>query len=212
MQQVNQASGGSRKWRNVVVGAALAACAVAGGLGLTAAWARDGGDMHAPESGGHHRHGEAGEPGMPFMAGHMLDRMLDSVKATDDQRAKIHKIVDANQKTHQEQMDAMHAVHEKMLTLMAAPKIDESAAESLRKQGLALHDQGSKRMLQTMLEVGKVLTPEQRAQLAQHIREHGRPHEHHGMMKHDGEHGDPAEHQHGDHASSEPDAASAARP
>ena len=206
MQQVNQASGGSRKWRNVVVGASLAACALAGGLGLTAALARDGGDMHAPESGWHHRHGEAGEPGMPFMAGHMLDRMLDSVNATDDQRTRIHKIVDANQKAHQEQMDAMHALHDKVLTLMAAPKIDEAAAESLRKQGLALHDQGSKRMLQTMLEVGKVLTPEQRAQLAQRMRDHQ------GMMKHEGGHCDPKEHQHGDHASSAPDAASSARP
>ena len=37
----------------------------------------------------------------------------------------------------------------------------------------ALHEQASKRMLQAMLDAGKVLTPEQRAKLAERMKQRG---------------------------------------
>ena len=46
-----------------------------------------------------------------------------------------------------------------------------AAAESVRQQMLAQHDQSSKRMLQAMLDVSKVLTPAQRAKLGARLKQ-----------------------------------------
>ena len=57
------------------------------------------------------------------------------------------------------------------MQIFAAPTVDAAAAESLRQQMLAQHDQASKRMLQAMLDVSKVLTPEQRAKMAERAKQ-----------------------------------------
>ena len=46
-----------------------------------------------------------------------------------------------------------------------------AAAESLRQQMMAQHDQASRRVTQAMLDVARVLTPEQRAKLGERMRE-----------------------------------------
>ena len=53
----------------------------------------------------------------------------------------------------------------------AAPNVDAAAAESLRQQMLQQHDQASRRMLQAMLDVSKVLTPEQRVKLGERMKQ-----------------------------------------
>jgi len=57
------------------------------------------------------------------------------------------------------------------MQIFAAPTVDAAAAESVRQQMLAQHDQASKRMLQAMLDVSNVLTPEQRAKMAARMKE-----------------------------------------
>jgi Spy/CpxP family protein refolding chaperone len=57
------------------------------------------------------------------------------------------------------------------MQVFAAPSVDAAAAESLRQQMLAQHDQASKRMLQAMLDVSKVLTPEQRAKVGERMKQ-----------------------------------------
>ena len=52
-----------------------------------------------------------------------------------------------------------------------APNVHASAAESMRHEILTQHDTTSRRMLQAMLDVSRVLTPEQRAQLAERMKE-----------------------------------------
>jgi Spy/CpxP family protein refolding chaperone len=49
----------------------------------------------------------------------------------------------------------------------AQPTSDARAGETLRQQMLAQQDQASKRMMQTVLDVSRVLTLEQRRQLAE---------------------------------------------
>ena len=62
--------------------------------------------------------------------------------------------------------------------------VDANAVESVRQQMLVQHDQVSKRMSQVMIDVSRVLTPEQRAKfiermqkrqsrMAAHMRERG---------------------------------------
>ena len=57
------------------------------------------------------------------------------------------------------------------MELFRQPTVDANAAEALRQQMLQQHDQASRRMLQAMLDVSRVLTPEQRAQLAQRMQQ-----------------------------------------
>lgn len=112
-----------------------------------------------------------GHRGGPF-AGRMLDRMLDEVSATDAQRTQIKQIAEIAQADMKAQFEAGRALRDKGLALMAAPTLDAVAAESLRQQMLAQHDQASRRMLQVMLDIGRVLTPEQRAKLAEQMKQH----------------------------------------
>jgi Spy/CpxP family protein refolding chaperone len=121
-----------------------------------------------------HHGGPGGHEGMMFgpMGGRGLDHMLDSVKATDAQRAQIKQIAE---QAHAD-LKAIHqqgkSLHEQAMAVFTAPTVDANAAEQLRQQMLAQHDQASKRMLQAMLDISRVLTPEQRQQLAQKMKQH----------------------------------------
>jgi protein CpxP len=138
--------------------------------------------MHHPEGGGM---GIGGHGGM--MGGRMLDRMLKDVKATDAQRAQIQKIADSARNDVTKLHEGGRTLHEQSMALMAQPTVDAAAAEKLRQQMLAQHDQVSKRMLTAMLDISKVLTPEQRATLATRMKEHQKMREEH--RGHEG-HGD----------------------
>lgn len=140
-------------------------------------------------------HGHGGMiMGMPF-EGRGLDRMLDSVKATDPQRKQIRDIADKARADVQ----ALHSKlpqgadgqpahpYRAMLALLAQPQVDAAGAEKLRQQLHAHHDQVSQRMLQAAVDIAKVLTPEQRATFAKEVqarmdRRGGdrMPHRHHG--------------------------------
>ena len=114
--------------------------------------------------------GPMGPDGMggPFMMlggpGHM-QHMLDAVNATADQRSQIKAIMDSARADLKAQHDSARGLQDQAMTLFAQPTVDARAAEALRQQMLAQHDQSSKRMMQAMLEVSRVLTPEQRQQM-----------------------------------------------
>jgi protein CpxP len=133
----------------------------------------------APEGHGPHGHhgmgrpgGEGGPEGMMPFGGHHLQRMLDDVKATDAQRTQIRTITDKAQADLKALHEEGRALHEQGLDLWAAPKLDAAAAEAQRQKMLHHHDQVSQRMMQAMLDVGQVLTPEQRATIVQRMRAH----------------------------------------
>jgi periplasmic protein CpxP/Spy len=121
-----------------------------------AAWAEGG-------HGGHH--GGPGMMGVP-MQGRMVERMLDSVNATAEQRSQIKQITERAAADRKAQFESGRALREQGRQLFTQPVVDANAAEALRQQMLQQHDQASRRMMQTMLEVSRVLTPEQRKQLA----------------------------------------------
>lgn len=103
--------------------------------------------------------------GEPRMMGHMLD----SVDATDAQRAQIKQMVQAAMQDMKAQREAGRQFHQQGLTLFAAPVVDANAVEALRQQMSVQHEQISKRMSQLMVEVSRVLTPEQRAKLVERM-------------------------------------------
>ena len=117
--------------------------------------------------GGHGHHMGAGGP----MGGPMMSRMLDSVNATDTQRAQIKQIWKTAFDELKKQRESGQALREQALQLFTQPTVDANAAESLRQQMLAQHDQASKRMTQAMVEAANVLTPEQRTQLGEKMKQ-----------------------------------------
>jgi periplasmic protein CpxP/Spy len=147
--------------------------AVAGTLALSA-WAQDPpagpGFGHGPRM----HHAGMGGPGMfmgrPEQINRMVDRMLDGVGASDAQRTQIKQIVLAAATDLKTQRESAKGLHEKGIQLLAAPTIETAAVESLRQQTEAQHDQASRRITQGLIDVAKVLTPEQRAKLAQRMK------------------------------------------
>lgn len=108
-----------------------------------------------------------GGPGMGLMMpGHHLERMLDAVNASTEQRAQIRQIMKGAADDLRAQRESGRKLHQDMQALFTQPTVDARAAEALRQQLLAQHDAASKRMLQAMLEASRVLTPEQRQTLA----------------------------------------------
>jgi Spy/CpxP family protein refolding chaperone len=125
-----------------------------------------------PGPGGHRGGGMEG-PGL-FLVGHGrgLDRMLDSVNASDAQRSKIKQIAQQAATDLKAQREQSRALHEQSLRIFTAPgTVDAAAAESVRAQMVAQHDAASRRMLQAMLDISGVLTPEQRAKLGEIIQQ-----------------------------------------
>lgn len=135
--------------------------------------------------------GAGSEMGMMPFGGRHLQRMLDDAKVDDVQRTQIRQIMDKAQADLKALHDEGHALRDQGLKLWTAPTLDANAAEKLRQQMLAHHDRVSKRMMLAMLDVGRVLKPEQRAVIGQQMARH-----HEDMMRR-------MQGRHGHHGSSE---------
>ena len=116
---------------------------------------------------GHHGLGRGGPdgPGMMMFGGPLeqVDRMLDGLNASDAQRNQIRQIAMAAAADLKTQRETGRGLRERGMQIFTAPTVDAVAAESLRQQLSAQREQASKRMLQAMLDVATILTPEQRA-------------------------------------------------
>ena len=128
-------------------------------------------------------HGHAGMMGGPgMMMGYRFDHALAAVGASDAQRAQVKEIMQAARADMRQQHEATRALRQQSMQLFTQPTVDANAAEALRQQMLAQHDAASKRMLQAMLDVSRVLTPEQRAKLAERMQQRREM-----MQRHDSE-------------------------
>jgi len=147
------------KRRRLTVAAIAASLAViAGG---TLVYAHSGGGHHGPMAGrGTEDHLE-----------HM-QAMLTKIGASDAQKAQIEGLL----KPAFEEMKAAHEAHsaafEQFHDAITAPSIDRAQIESLRAGQLKSLDEASKRMVIAITDAAEVLSPEQRAALAEQIRKH----------------------------------------
>ena len=123
--------------------------------------------QHGPQHAAHHRMG----PGMNMGAAMIPERLLDAVGASAEQKTRLREIFKSAGDDLRAQRETGRGLHQQMMALMTAPKVDPAAAEALRQKQLASHDVASKRMLQAMLDAQAVLTPEQRAKLAERMGE-----------------------------------------
>lgn len=154
---------------------AAATMAMAGAFAITAEAAPGGqgmggqGQMMGMGQGGPAGMGHGGMMGQGPMMGGMLPQMLDRVNATPEQRAKIKQITDSNVGEMRAQREAGRALRDQAMLLFTQPTVDADAVEALRQKQVAMHDAASKRMTLAMLEISRVLTPEQRKQLAEQM-------------------------------------------
>jgi protein CpxP len=119
----------------------------------------------------HHMHdGPMGMHGGP-RGGRMLERALDSVNASAEQRTRIREIMKSAAADVRQQREASRGLHEQAMALFAQPTVDARAVEALRQQMVQQHDQSSRRWTQAMLDASAVLTPEQRQQLAERMKQ-----------------------------------------
>ena len=114
-----------------------------------------------------------GRGGGMGMFGHMSERVLDRVNATADQKAQIKRIAEAAMTDLKSQRESHTAMRDEAMKLFAQPTVDANAVEALRQKMLSQHDQASKRIAQAMVEASRVLTPEQRQQLADEMAKRG---------------------------------------
>ncbi len=166
----------------------VAAGLIAAGSGVSAWAERPAADSQAASDAARgdqaHRHGPRGadfhrvmhRPGGPeggglLLGGPRLDRMLDEVKATDAQRQQIRTIADAARADVDKLRESSQQLRQQSLNLLVQPKVDAVAAEALRQKMEAQHAAISKRLLVATLDSANVLTPEQRAQLGEHLKE-----------------------------------------
>ena len=70
--------------------------------------------------------------------------------------------------------EAKGKMHEKVMELLAAPTIDKAAIEAVRAEQVANMTAKSKLMTDAMIEAADILTPEQRATLAEEMKKHRR--------------------------------------
>ncbi len=148
----------TRGVRGFLLGSVLAIAATA----TLSAWA------HAP--GGPERHHGGGGAMMMDGSPRHIERLLDAVNATDAQRAQARQIAAAAAADLTGQRAAGRSLREQQLQLFTQPTVDANAVEALRRQMLTQHDQASQRMTQAMIELSRVLTPEQRVQLAERMK------------------------------------------
>jgi len=150
-----------RRIQVVLVGMAMTLLAA---ISLSA-WAGPMGGMH----GG--RHGGGMGFGSPERMARGIDRMLDGLNASDAQRAQIKQIAGAAAADLKAQSAARRALRERGVQAFTGPNVDAGAAEQVRQQMLQQHDQSSRRMTQAMVDIARVLTPEQRARVGERMRD-----------------------------------------
>jgi Spy/CpxP family protein refolding chaperone len=150
----------SKPNRRLITVAAVAASLVAI-VGATFAYAHSGGGQH-----GHMAHRGSG---------HHLEHvqaMLTKIGATDVQKAQIEGLIapalDDMKAAHQAHSAAFEKFHE----AITATSIDRARLESLRAEQVKSLDETSRRLVTAIGDAAEVLSPEQRAKLAEQIRKH----------------------------------------
>ncbi len=161
----------ARRARWVIVGMAMTLLAAIG----MSAWAQQAPSpdvrpgwsehRHGRMNGGHERGGMG--PGMfggsPERMGRMVDRMLDGLNATDAQRTQIKQIAASAAADVKAQRQAGRDVRSRGMQALLAPSVDAAGVEGARQQMLQQHEQTSRRVSRALVDIAKLLTPEQRA-------------------------------------------------
>ena len=142
--------------------------AVVAGPSLAQRW--DGGPPWAHHGFGPH---EMGDPGARMFFPGPIERGVERLgwvtDASTEQKSKINAIA---QKAADDifELRAKHLeARKQVIATLAAPTIDRAKLETLRADQMKLADAATKRLTDAVADIGDVLTPAQRADLAQRV-------------------------------------------
>jgi periplasmic protein CpxP/Spy len=122
---------------------------------------------------GHGGHGMTSGPVDPERAAQfaekMADRLVSRVDGTPEQKQRLTVIAQAATKDLLPLRDEMRNARTRSIELLKAPNVDRAAIETLRADQMRIADRASQRLAQAAADAAEVLTPEQRAQLAERM-------------------------------------------
>lgn len=121
-------------------------------------------------SGGMH-HGPMSEQGMEMHLDH-LHAMLTRIGASDAQKTQVEGILKGAFTELENTQRSHHVALGKAHELLLGPSVDRAQMEALRAGQIRSFDEASQRMLTAFEDAADVLSPEQRAALAEEIRKH----------------------------------------
>jgi Spy/CpxP family protein refolding chaperone len=118
---------------------------------------------------GHHwmQDGPRSEDFAPRRIERMIGFAARRLDATDEQKKRLTDIATAAARDLLPMRDKMREARKQARQILTAPTIDRAALEALRAAQLAQADAASRRLAQAIADAADVLTPEQRAKLAQ---------------------------------------------
>ena len=172
MERINGRESGERgasvAWRGVWLGiagvAAMGALVLGGAIGTSAPAQAHGRWL----LGGAHRGDGGPDPervrAHAKLATHWVMRMVD---ATGEQEERVQGIVAAAASDLLELAPSHREHREALAALLGGDSIDRAALETLRAAELALFETASRRLAAAVADAAEVLTPEQRAELAE---------------------------------------------
>lgn len=120
----------------------------------------------------YHYHAKWHEGGFEAFVDRRVDKMLDRIDASDEQRAKVKPILMAASGDMRDLYLEMRGSRESMVTALTGPDVDRQAIESLRAARMASMDRASERVLRALADVAEILTPAQRAEIAEKLDRH----------------------------------------
>lgn len=104
---------------------------------------------------------------------HRLNRLLDSVDATAEQKQKITDIFKKARESAQADRREPGQMREQMIMLLKEPTIDRNAVEALATSRAERMQEVSKIMSNALVDAAEVLTPDQRVKLADKVKDFG---------------------------------------
>jgi protein CpxP len=141
--------------------------------------------VHAEEADGARGHGRGGH-GMrmdgdmnPARADKMIARRISRIPdVTPDQKTRLTAIAKTSMTEMRPLQKQSHANRVEIAKLLAAPTIDRAAIERLRANQVALQQQISAGRTKAMMDAADVLTPAQRAKIAERMAKRSQRHQH----------------------------------
>jgi periplasmic protein CpxP/Spy len=118
------------------------------------------------------RHGHMSHEQMQRFMEKRVDRVLDQVDASDDQKTRIKGTLARLAPEMKALHDEKAKLHEAGKKALLAENVDASEVERLRREVLRLADRGTTLVSRAMVEVATVLRPDQRKELVEHMEEH----------------------------------------
>ena len=137
---------------------------VAGGAG---AFAQHESHPHFWKSGCSQRHAMRDPGVMRERADFMVEWTLSRIDASEQQRAQVKTVVQAAIEDLLQLREEHQSNRKAMVTALMEPSVDRAELDRIRSAELSLMDRGSQRIVSALADAAEVLTPEQRAKLAE---------------------------------------------